>query len=724
VVAPIMHPREGVQPDFEPLLACEQRACDWGYRDGGRVAVEHWVSWPPDPDDPSRLEPTTSKEVTVEFEAQELAAELRSLHDDQGVPWGEVGVLMRTTGDLDTYLEALQAAGIPYSVQRERSYYRRREIVEAAALVRWLIEPADQLALLTVLRSDVVGVPDAALLPLWRCGLPSMLAALDPGDPVQLDQLWTRVEEGLVELPDDAPFVERLPHWEQLLRLAIEHLTALRRSLRQEAPALFVERLRSLWTAEITAAARYLGGYRMARMESFFARLEQELTRQEAHLAGVVRFLKLAAEQELESREPVTPASRGDAVQVMTIHGAKGLDFGHVFLVQLHKKSRTSSPGAAQTEVSTKTGHVELSLFGWPTPGFLRAEVLEEEVRQAEMVRLLYVAMTRAKDRLVLIGSWPLKPGSGEANASLLDLASHRGRARDLGEQAAAGYERMLDEHGVAWVLPGLTASSHQLVAPTTGSCEAETSPATIRRHARELARRRERAQRRMQRPISVPVSQEVREQAPAQEPAPSSCHGPSRATVAAAVGVAVHRVLETIDLQGDLPALIAQQTPVAMDMTCAGLDAALHAEARERLKSLLETLARGTCLSRLGEIADAVVARELPLLMSPETIRRHRDQLQPEHSPLIEAEKDGNGAVGFVAGVADLVYEDRETGRLVVVDYKTDTLTGGTLEPGTKQRYLEQGRHYARALQRALSLEHQPRVELWLLQADEIIQV
>jgi ATP-dependent exoDNAse (exonuclease V) beta subunit len=93
---------------------------------------------------------------------------------------------VRSTTDLDLYLSALREQGIPYEVDRDRTYFLRREVIEAGALLRTVVDPTDPLAFLTLLRSAWVAVPDRALAPLWRANLPTLAAALDGRDDAAL----------------------------------------------------------------------------------------------------------------------------------------------------------------------------------------------------------------------------------------------------------------------------------------------------------------------------------------------------------------------------------------------------------------------------------------------------------------------------------------------------------------------------------------------------------
>ena len=316
---------------------------------------------------------------------------------------------------------------MPFEVAREREYYRQREVVESAALVRCVLEPGDALALLTVLRSDAVGVPDAVLVPLWESGLPAVFAELRGADASSMAAVDACLERAAAGAPTDLPGATELPRWPVAVRAAAETVADLRASVRRDSPDRFVERLRTLWLTEVTASARYLGRFRRSRLERFFAELEGALATPDGSLSSVARFLRRAVEQGRESQLPAEPDVAADAVHVMTIHGAKGLDFEHVYLVQLHKETG-GSRAAAEVELRPSPDGQQYRLFGWPTPGFAEAEARRAAQARAEQVRLLYVAMTRAKKRLVLSGRWRADGALVPAHQAktFADLVSHR----------------------------------------------------------------------------------------------------------------------------------------------------------------------------------------------------------------------------------------------------------------------------------------------------------
>ena len=76
---------------------------------------------------------------------------------------------------METYLKPLREVGIPYLVERDRSYYQRREVIDGLSLLRVLSDPHDHVALIGLLRSPWMGVPDRALAPMIRHRIPAWM---------------------------------------------------------------------------------------------------------------------------------------------------------------------------------------------------------------------------------------------------------------------------------------------------------------------------------------------------------------------------------------------------------------------------------------------------------------------------------------------------------------------------------------------------------------------
>jgi ATP-dependent helicase/nuclease subunit A len=697
VVAPVMEEATGVQPPFQPLEATDERRTDPGFTSGDRSTVEHWAVWPLDPE---TGEPGAKAVVAAanDLEATALAADIRRLHDRDGAAWGDIAVLLRITTQQEIILDRFREAEIPFEVARERDYYRQREVVEAAALMRCVLEPGDPLALLTVLRSDAVGVPDAALVPLWDAGLPALMADLDGPAEGGLETIDRCIERARQAVPADLPGADALPRWPLAVGAAVETVAVLRASVRTDAPDIFVERMRTLWLVEATASARYLGRYRRARLERFFTQLEEELAVGDGSLAPVARFLRRAVEEGRESALPPEPDVTADAVHVMTIHGAKGLDFEHVYLAQIHR-GEGRGPWRTEAEVLRSAAGVEYRLFGWPTLGCAEAEALRKLRERAERVRLLYVAMTRAKRRLVLSGRWQddgeLVP-AGRA-VSFADLVAHRADPAALEAQVGDRLHRWAEhDRPVGWVLPAFDEAEvdHRQPAADAPAPDVEA----VREDAARLREARAAAAQRSALPHTARVT-DLAHQALLPEPSDDEEAGSAPRDAASAVGSAVHRLLEDLDLAQELGTQLEERRREVEAELSAMVAAERLETARARLIEVLDRLATGACLGRLGEIADQVLARELPLLLPP----------------------DGE-AVGAIVGTADLVY--RDNGRLVVADYKTDAVADDDEISERTELYRAQLELYARALSDALELPEAPLTELWFLHADRIVRL
>ncbi len=717
VVEPVMRERPGVQPPFEPLLPCERRQADPGFRRGsaegwGWSPVEHWVSWRREGE---RSAWRTLAVDAARIEAAALAADARSLHEDHGTAWKEIAILLRSTGDLDLYLEELRRARVPFAVGRDKQYYRRREVIEAAALVRCVLDPGDHLALLTVLRSVLVGVPDAALIPLWNRQFPRRMTELKAPTSEAMAGLREAIEGAAKAVPRNVPGIDRVRGWEKNLLAAVESLAVLRRSFETEPADVFLERLRRLTLIEATEAARYLGPYRLANLDRFFRQLLGAIEDGGGDVTAILRALRRSVAESREAEEGRPKEGSEDAVQVLTIHGAKGLDFEHVYLLQLHKASM--SDRLPRAEAGRLPEGFEYRLFGAPTLNFDRVEAARREVESAERVRLLYVAMTRAKDRLVLAGIWPAEavPKTAEQARTHMELLLARGNlpgVRTLWELALSVEEdrpwTFPDPTGALWKLLALRPEGEVRLAaePERPSLP---GPEEIALVSAGLRAERDRARTRMARPFSGAASEEahalLREQQAEQLAVPA--RRPDRPLMdraaAMAAGGAVHRALEEWDLAADPRKEMGRQRAFLPAYLAALVEGDELGRSLPVAESLLETLVEGPLLKRLRTLKDHVLARELPVLLPPG---------EGEHSP-----------VGAVSGAIDLLYRDPKDGRIVIADYKTDEVATEEEIAARAAVYAPQGALYSRAVLEALELEQAPRFELWFLRAGRMVQ-
>lgn len=708
-IQPIMKKAEGLQPEFQPLLPCENLKDQEGFCHGAWSAVEYWLCQKVEPDGNNSKNSTTKGEAT-QLEAKAVAWDILRLHREKGLKWSDVGILLRSTSDLDVYLEALKEAGVPYWVSSEKNYYQRREVLEATALVRAVLDPMDQLALVAFLRSCTVGVPDAAWIPLWAKGFAGLMAELKGPDPERLQLIRDKVLEVASHVPPSVSGLERIPGWESALLAAVETIARLRNSFQVEPQDLFVKQIVDSTLLEVTEAAKYLGSYRLANLEKFFHSLLCLLEKVPGNVHSVLRMVRSSVVRERKAEEGVPQEAVEDAVRVMTIHKAKGLDFSHVYVLQAHKSvQRDSKP---RTCAKLWADQWELCLFGWPSPGYWRLERRTQEVSLAETIRTLYVAMTRAKDRLVIAGNF--QQNKADSELTYAGLLRTRLRSiedpRNIREKCSHGDSQkgICMGTGVFLRLPGLWPLEKEQALAQAKDQDVSCLVEQASREAEMLRALKKQALCRMHRPWQEAMSKEAHQALEEGWGHASGILVGEEEAVGRApamlLGRIVHKALETLSLGENLQEELQRLENWSKEQVLALFSQEEAPRALVRLQAVWKGIRGGRILRRLKEIGPHVVARELPVLLAPPV--------------------EDQGPVGVYAGFIDLLYTDPTGQRWVVADYKTDMVSGPQDMLRLGHVYRSQGAYYARAVREMMQLDQEPRFELWFLSADEICEV
>ena len=292
----------------------------------------------------------------------------------------DVAVLVRNTEVIGAFTAAFEDAGIPYIVNSGRGFYETREVNDLSHLLRVIANPRDEISLAVVLRSPLVGASDEALLALRMMGenLGASLMRLGEGDAERFD-----AEDFAVLFR----FAGRLRTWR----------------IRRESVSFDRLLVAAIDDCGYRPASGSRGG---ANIDKFLAQVRAAAARQSLD-DFVIELAQVRADNPREQDAP--PEDAADTVKVMTVHSAKGLEFPIVFVAAMHKGIDTSIPVIAFSPS-----------FGlgarWRNPArredksdrFLHAIHEERKVREeAESRRLLYVAMTRAEEHLLLTFSGP-----------------------------------------------------------------------------------------------------------------------------------------------------------------------------------------------------------------------------------------------------------------------------------------------------------------------------
>jgi ATP-dependent helicase/nuclease subunit A len=696
VVAPAMVAEEGVQPEFQRLVASAQDA---------PAVFEYWSSqrW----DAASGAFARTASRDAIVLEARHLAADLLAQRA-AGVAWREMAVLLRSTTGLDEYLVALREAGVPYTVDRDRSYYQRREVQDAAALVCAVLDPADRIALVATLRSAWVGVPDAAWAPLWAQEFPRVAREAIEGVAGARERVAAAVDAALRAMPSgDVPGLADLAGWELSLVHAVDVLASLRRVFEREDVDRFVEALRNRTLCEATAAARHPGRFRLANLARFFREVQASLEEHVADVAQVLRALRSRRDDDTEFQEGRPRDSDEDAVQVMTIHGAKGLDFEVVYVMQMHKGRNTAGATfAGELRDGVAEWCVSLDRRKVATLGYGAVRARRDRVDEAERVRTLYVALTRAKRRLVMAGCFD-GASRPESHAALVRAT----RGADLDAARDRAVEADTDAWDAGPLRVRFLGRSEAPVSALAAETAAEAPPTLdrVRADAESLAAQDAVAALRAARPMLGRASEKSAEAS--RESAADRVESAARASrrapavdfeIATAIGTAIHALLERFDWDAADP---DREWEARTAEACAGLASRIAPErldeAIARARASIEALARGPLAARLRELAPFGLAREVPVLMP--------------------GAEDGAGPVGAHVGAIDWIYWDPRAREAVVVDFKTERVRDASELADRVRRHRPQAERYREAAQEALGLPRPPRVELWFLDAARI---
>ncbi|MEZ5980452.1 MAG: UvrD-helicase domain-containing protein [Planctomycetota bacterium] len=690
VLEPHLVHEAGVQAAFQPLVV--PKVPRHPASPAGLPSVEHWSSWPLEPDGSPQDKPRSHAITRAEIRAvvRDIVA-TRAANPE--LEWSAFGVLMRSTSDQEMLLREMREAGVPFQVARERSFWHHVEVRDAGLLLRTVLDPSDRVALVGWLRSPHVGVPDAAFTQLAGRGLLQSIERLGVAEGATAADVAPVLREIENDLAGRVPGLERVAGWSGLAAERLARLAELRGLYATAALDVFVETARRLSAQEAGESARRLGRRRVANLDAFFAEL---LARGERSAASYGRLLP--SPSRTRGNPDVHEARARDAVAVTTIHGAKDSSTASCTSCTGTSAARAQRRRTTRSHVRCAlfaAGRYELELFGVPSPGFAAAQRRRERVDEAEQARLLYVAVTRAVAAR-RVRDVAARPTDARAGQGALDRRPRRApsTARPPGalrDGARGGYDGVRRRVRCALRLPHARRERG----------------AARRTRRRRFGERSVRAHGRRRRRAGRPASRSGRAAAPPLRRdglrRPPERGGGPRAR-AAEEHAASYRAAPRQVVGTQIHAMLARR---ASSANATGSARSCRARARARGR---RARAAGR---RFDELERAL--RDGPFLAKLDALVADGDVEGPfAELPLLLANDDTSGPASHYTGSADLVH--RDGAGWCVVDFKTDRVDDATLA-AHESRYAPQLRRYAEALRRALALDGLPRRELWWLE-------
>ena len=320
-------------------------------------------------------------------EAAAIARRVRELVDTGAATPGETVLLFAAGTDAERYESALRSTGLPTYRATGRGYFGQQQVVDLLRYLRLLHNRYDDEALVSVLASPFVGVSNDALVLIRRhAGKRPLYAGIERSLP-----------DGVSENDD------------RLIRAFKQRYERLAAASARQSLERLCEEIVSAHDYDLAVLAQWDGKRRYANLRKLMrlARSYEELRGPD--IEGFVKFIRDQEAVGASQLEAVSEEEGADAVRLLTIHAAKGLEF-KVVIVADAGRDAIGAPSADEILVRPDGS------FGFrvvdPKSGKKRGVFSYEEVRaaekqedRAERLRLYYVAMTRAIDRLIVSGA-------------------------------------------------------------------------------------------------------------------------------------------------------------------------------------------------------------------------------------------------------------------------------------------------------------------------------
>ncbi len=356
---------------------------------------------------PEKAEPSVEVHLVMdgqtsalEREAETLAGRLHELKetlrvaDRQESPggarpleWGDVAVLVRTHERAARFAAALRRAGIPCRSASAARLFDAPETTELAAFLRVVRNPRDEISLAGTLKSPFCGVDDTALLRL-RLGGGNLAEAIS--------------EKRANRAGLDRRSLQRLARFRELL-------AACRADRATVPPRFLLARAVQSCGYRSFLAARDEGPDRVANVDRLLQWIGRRQDQGSLSLDRISDDLDRAIQEGHATRDAVNQQGVDGCVEILTMHAAKGLEFPVVALASMQSPAAGRVPGmlfsaergiGARWVVPSGIGPVGDAAYEYASRDALGREREESD-------RLLYVAMTRAEEHLVLSASFP-----------------------------------------------------------------------------------------------------------------------------------------------------------------------------------------------------------------------------------------------------------------------------------------------------------------------------
>lgn len=343
------------------------------------------------------VNPLKPKKGVIEvIEGQDLSSELNQVikqivelkEKNPKSSWNDFAILIRSNSAADELLPRLETAQIPYYFVANRGLYKKPLINDLISYMRLLDNYHESVSLYRVLNLPDFRLPAVDLAVLTQFTKQKTLSLYEALSNVEVR---TKLE------------LESVKKIDALLKLISQHSTAV---TEQSAVELFVNIVRDLGVDEMLSTETWENAQYRELLEQFYQKIEEYAqTSADRSLRGFRNQLELELKAGEEGAIKFDPSVGPESLKVMTVHGAKGLEFQYVFIINLVDQRFPTRQRRDSIEI----------------PEALVKDILPEgDFHLEEERRLFYVALTRAKSHLYL--SWAKDYGGQRAKKPSLFL--------------------------------------------------------------------------------------------------------------------------------------------------------------------------------------------------------------------------------------------------------------------------------------------------------------
>ena len=290
-------------------------------------------------------------------------------------------ILVRSVKKFEpAFREVFEGAGIPLAVSGSEGYYKTVEIQTALSFLSAVDNPYDDISMAALMRSPVGGFTDVELAGMTT----------DAGADIPL---YDRIRKQADNDNKCVSFLELLDHYRDMSSYTPVH-------------DLLVDFIDNVYGDHVRCMTK--GQRRMANLEMLLAKAQDYGRTSFKGLYQFMRYIDQIKKYELDEGEAVTESENDNVVRLMTMHASKGLEFPVCFLAGIEKKRNTSDEsGKVVFNPVYGFGIDHMDPDRHVTVKTLPKALVSLENRLeglAEEIRVLYVAMTRAREKLIMVG--------------------------------------------------------------------------------------------------------------------------------------------------------------------------------------------------------------------------------------------------------------------------------------------------------------------------------